>query len=411
MSLPELYVFQNATKLISGRNALAHLAHELSLYPATRPMIVSDRHLESLGHVRKVKLALRDGEIEPSVVFTDVPADAPLESVDAAAQLYTEQACDSLVAVGGGSVLDTAKGVNMVTSTGSSSIRELMGFDRIRGRMRPFIAIPTTAGTGSEATLVAVLADRDLQLKREFISYLMTPHTAILDPEMTVTLPPRITAATGMDALVHAIEAYSGRQQNPLSRAYAAAALPLIAEYLLRAVTNGADVEARLAMANASFAAGAAFSNSMVGGVHAIGHAVGAVCGLPHGEVMSILLPHLLRYNMEAAERDYLELARLLAGADGKRAVGHAGDPETTDRSRSAGHATVTRAEALISEVEELQRRLHDASGLPTRFRECGSDRAQIPRIVEKAWLDGALLTNPRELTKESIAAILEAAW
>ncbi len=390
MNLPELYVFQNATKLISGHNALAHLAHELSLFAATRPMIVSDPTLESLGHIDKVALALREGGITPATLFTDVPADAPMESVDTAARHYSEKECDCLLAVGGGSVLDTAKGVNMVVSTASPSIRQLMGFDRIAGRMRPFIAIPTTAGSGSETTLVAVLADRHEQIKREFISYLMTPHTAILDPEMTVTLPPRVTAATGMDALVHAVEAYSGRQKNPLSRAHAAAAIALISGYLMRSVTNGSDAEARLAMANASFAAGAAFSNSMVGGVHAIGHSVGAVCGLPHGEVMSMLLPHVLRYNTPVAERDYAELAQLLAGA--------------------GGTAEMT-AVALIDEIEALQLRLHETCALPMRLRESGVDRESIPRIVEKAWLDGALLTNPRELTREAIAGILEAAW
>ena len=154
---------------------------------------------------------------------------------------------------------------------------EYVGLEKVKGRLNPFIAVPTTSGTGSEATLVAVITDTERQLKMELVSYNMLPNVAVLDPEMTESLPAKITAATGIDALVHAIEAYSGRQKNPVSDVHAMAAIKLIAANIELAVKDGSDKNARLAMANASFLAGAAFSNSMVSITHAIGHAVGGV--------------------------------------------------------------------------------------------------------------------------------------
>ncbi|HEY8347702.1 MAG TPA: iron-containing alcohol dehydrogenase [Symbiobacteriaceae bacterium] len=163
-----------------------------------------------------------------------------------------------------------------------------------RKRHVPFAVIPITAGTGSETTLVAVIAHPEQKVKMEFVSHHFLPDVAVLDPRMTRSLPPRLTAATGMDALVHAIEACTCIQRNPLSDAYAWAAIKLIREYLPRAVANGRDIEARLAMANAALMAGAAFSNSMVGLVHAIGHACGSVARVAHGTAMAILLPHVM---------------------------------------------------------------------------------------------------------------------
>ncbi len=398
MTVNDSYIFQNSTKLISGVNALEHLAHEIALFDASRPLVMVDPALLRRGHYKKVRKALQSGGMTEAASYTDLPADAPLEKVDAAADHYRANRCDAIIAVGGGSVIDAAKGVSMTVSTGSSSVRDVMGYDRLTGKMTPLIAIPTTAGTGSESTLVAVLSDHEAEVKREYLSYLLQPHVAILDPEMTVSLPPRITAATGMDTLVHAVEAYTGRQKNPLSRAYAHGAVSLVSSFLVRAVVIGRDREARLGMANAAYMAGAAFSNSMVGAVHAIGHGVGAVCGAPHGEVMNILLPHVLRVNGRdsAVARDYAELAALFQN-DVTSVPGGGGNEGGPAR--------------LIAEVMQLQHRLQEKTGLPLRLRDAGVIQRDFPSIVEKAWLDGAITANPIELTEDECLGILDAAW
>ena len=178
------------------------------------------------------------------------------------------------------------------------------------------MAVPTTAGTGSEATLVAVVANPALQVKMEFLSYHLLPDVAVLDPRMTETLPPRITASTGFDALVHAIEAATCLQRNPVSDSFAERAIRQITQSLPRAVKNGRDRRARMAMANGSLLAGAAFSNSMVGLVHAIGHALGGVCHVAHGDAMTILLPAVMQYNLDKCRERYGELLLHVAGPE-----------------------------------------------------------------------------------------------
>ena len=205
-----------------------------------------------------------------------MPADSSVDTVNQIAKLYRDQGCDGIVALGGGSVLDTAKGVKLLIGQRADDILGLMGCENLpRGERVAFIAVPTTAGTGSECTPVAV---------------------AFLDPRMTQSLPPRVTAATGLDALCHAIEACTCDQHNPLSDAFAFAAMRIIVEKLPIAVSRNAS-DVRTDMAVAACMAGAAFGNSMVGAVHAIGHALGGVCHIAHGEAMAILMPHVMAFN------------------------------------------------------------------------------------------------------------------
>ncbi|MGE5421713.1 MAG: iron-containing alcohol dehydrogenase, partial [Ignavibacteriales bacterium] len=314
--------------------------------------------------------------------------------VNQVAAIYRETNCDAIIAVGGGSVLDTAKGVNIVVTENTDDLLKFIGADRLNKKMKPLIAIPTTSGTGSEVTLVAVIANVERHNKMLFTSYRLLPDVAILDPRMTMTVPPRISAMTGMDALTHAIEAYSCLQKNPVSDAYAWAAIDLIRQNLLRVVENGKDEEARMGMANASLLAGMAFSNSMVGIIHGIGHACGGVSGIPHGLAMAILLPHGMEYNLQKCAPYYAELLMPLGGTDEVLVA-------------SAGK----RAERTISLVKGLNDQLRKLTGMPVTLREVGIRIDQLPDIANTAKGDGAMVYNPEEADYRDILGILQRAY
>ncbi|MCD8153132.1 MAG: iron-containing alcohol dehydrogenase [Clostridiales bacterium] len=387
------FEFNNPVKLCSGQNALGNLPYELEILGVRHPMLLSDGMLKKIGILDQVIRALEN--VQTGRIFTDIPQDSSIETVNRIAGEYRDFGCDGLVAVGGGSVLDTAKGVRLLISQDRDDLLELMGCECIpRGKPIPFIAIPTTAGTGSEATDVAVIRNPALNLKMEYISRELLPDTAILDPRMTATLPPRTTASTGMDTLCHAIEAYSCLQKNPVSDAYATAAIDLIRRNLIRAVRAGAPLEARAAMANASFLAGAAFSNSMVGGIHAIGHALGGVCHVPHADAMNILLPAGMLYNRKYCVDTYGELLLHLAGPQVY---------QSTPRQKRAGRA--------IEEVLRLRKKLNRMTGLPLTLKDAGVNPDKFPEVARTALTDGALLVNPRPITYQAALKILKLSY
>lgn len=393
--IPEYYEFQSSAKILSGAFALENIPVELDNLGCLRPLILSDRMLQKLGTLQVVLDALLSGGTEIGGIYTDIPADSSLEVVNRIGSYYKENNCDGIVAVGGGSVIDTAKGARMILSQHAGDIMEILGCESMkRGEQIPFIAIPTTSGTGSESTLVAVIKNEARKLKMEFISYYLQPDVAVLDVRMTETLPPRMTASTGMDALCHAIEAYSCLQKNPLSDAYAISAVKMIGTYLEKAAANGKNKEARLAMANASMMAGAAFSNSMVGIVHAVGHALGGVCHIPHGDAMTVLLPYGMEYNLEKCRKEYGELLLYLAGDD------------IYSRTPAA-----ERAEQLIREIRNMENRLHNACGLPLTLKELGVKTEDFLQAANTAVNDGAMIVNPRQAGVEDVLELLKQAY
>lgn len=393
--IPKYFEFQSSAKILSGRHALENLPSELKNLGAKKPMILSDEILKKIGTLQIVTDALAAGGIREGAVYTRIPADSSLQVVRNIVKEYKKQECDSLVAVGGGSVIDTAKGVRMVLSQNVDDLLDIWGCENLSGVVRiPFAAIPTTSGTGSESTLVAVIKNEARRLKMEFISYYLQPDVAVLDVRMTRTLPPKTTASTGMDALCHAIEAYTCLQKNPISDAYALGAVRLITQNLEQAVKNGKDDRARLAMANASMMAGAAFSNSMVGVIHAIGHALGGVCHVPHGDAMTILLPHGMAFNYRVLKEQYGELLYFLAG-------------EETCLNTPAEQ----RGKEAVRQVWQLRRKLHRICGLPERLRECGVRKSDFELVARTAMNDGAMIVNPREVSWEDVMFILNKAY
>ncbi len=389
------FEFQNSVKLLCGELSLERIPTELEHLGAARPLLLSDAMLAKIGTLDLVADAMKAEGCEPAGTFTDIPVDSSLKVVNGIASLYRELSCDALVAVGGGSVIDTAKGVRLVLSQDTDDILAIGGFENLtRGRHIPFIVVPTTAGTGSECTGVAVIRNDETQVKMEFLSPFVQPDVAVIDPRMTEGLPPKATASTGLDALCHAIEAATCLQANPLSTAYAKAAIKLIAENLEEATKNGRNRKARFAMAVASTMAGIAFSNSMVGAVHAIGHALGGVCHVPHAVAMGILLPHVMRYNMERIAPAYGELLPELAGMEAAADI----------PAELRGEAALRAVEALIQELAAL-------CGLPRTLKEAGVVPTDFSRIARVAVNDGALIVNPRAADEEQVISILNAAY
>ena len=392
--IPKYYEFMNSVKIISGEGALENISFELMNLNASNPLILTTNSMIKNGQIKIIIKALESANIEIGLLYKDIPQDSSVEVVNKISDLYRENKCDSIVAVGGGSVIDTAKGVNIVVSTNSKDLNNHMGLEIVKGDLKPLIVIPSTAGTGSEATLVSVISDPSRNLKLEFISYSLLPDVAILDYRMTETLPPKLTASTGIDALTHSIEAITGFQRNPLSNVYALTAIELISKYLKKAVKDGKDKEARLAMANASLMGGVAFSNSMVGIVHAIGHACGSVSHVAHSDAMTILLTHCMELNLNLCEKEYSRILLAFSGPDI-----YSQTPKEE------------RGKRCIEEVRQYIMELNQISGLPIRLRDVGVEKSDFETIAKTALNDGASITNPVEVTFDRVIKILEKAY
>lgn len=392
--IPAYYEFFNPVKIISGNKAVDNIPYELEQLGASRPLILTDQGVEQAGLLKIVEDGFKDSQAAVGAVYDQVPPDSSNQVVNEVVRIYRENECDSIIAVGGGSVIDTAKGVNIVVTEGSDDLMKFIGAEMLKKPMKPFIVVPTTAGTGSEVTLVAVIYNVEKQVKMAFTSYHLLPKVAVLDPRMTLSLPPHITAATGMDALTHAMEAYYCLQKNPMSDAYALAAIDLIRQNLVRAVEKGKEKKARLAMANAACMAGIAFSNAMVGMVHSLGHACGSVCHLPHGTAMSIFLPYGLEYNLELKGKEIGELLLPLGGPDL-----YARTPQDK------------RPEKTIELVFELREKLYQLCRLPRTLKEAGIAEDKLGKIARAAINDPSIIFNPAELEYDEALQVLKKAY
>lgn len=390
----DYYEFFCPVKMIAGYKALEHIPHELDAQNARRTLIVTDQGVRGAGLVDIVSQALSAGGHKAVDIFDDVPPDSSTDTVSAIAAVYRNHDCDSIIAIGGGSVIDTAKGVNILVSEGGDDIKAYSGAGVVKNKLKPFFVIPTTSGTGSEATLVSVIKDSDTGLKLPFASQFLLPDAAILDPRMTLSLPAKITAATAMDAMTHATEAYTCLAKNPLSDAYATTAIKKISQNLPAVLKNPSDATGRLELAQASTMAGIAFSNSMVGLVHSLGHSVGAIAHVPHGVCMSILLPFALNFN-QSANGHYI--GELLL-------------PLTSD-SHYARTPVGLRAEAAIEKIHKLKEELYQLSGLPRKLSEAGVKEEQLPEIAKLAIDDGTMILNPIDLTEEEALSLLKEAY
>ncbi|MFL5866571.1 MAG: iron-containing alcohol dehydrogenase [Thermoleophilaceae bacterium] len=378
----DFFQYASTTRVIAGRDLLDSTGFEFQKEGAHRVFLVTDKVIRDTGLVERVEAGVADGGLEVAGVFDDVPQDSSTDVVDSCAAAAKEAGADSFLAVGGGSVMDTAKVADMIFSHGGTA-REQEGFflmpreDDGMGRpldMAPLACIPTTAGTGSEVSMGAVIKDHEQKVKLEIADFPLFPRLAILDPESTRTLPPQIAAATGMDAMTHAIEGYVSVDWNPHQDGRSLQALRMIRDNLERAVETPENEDAR---GNMLVAASIAITISL-GSVHAMSHPAGAQFGVPHGVANAIHLPHVIRFNAEG-------------GAD------------IADRySDIADVFDLGDADALADHVAAMVERL----GLPTRLSQVGVPEDGIPALVEGAVGDGTTLLNPRELSEEDYAEL-----
>ena len=274
-----------------------------------RPLIVTDPTIEKLGLTNELKDALAEHGVEYRV-FSEVVPNPTVSNVEAARRMYLDENCDAIIAFGGGSAMDCAKAMGARIVRPHKPVSKMRGILKVMHRLPPFLAVPTTAGTGSETTLAAVITDDETHYKYPINDFSLIPHYAVLDYRTTLGLPKQITSTTGMDALVHAVEAFIGRSTTNETRARAIEATTLIRRYLRRAYNDGSDKEARDGMLHAAYAAGIAFSKSYVGYVHGVAHSLGGQYGIAHGLANAVLLPYFLEEYGESAQAKLARLAR-----------------------------------------------------------------------------------------------------
>lgn len=389
------YDFFCPVKLMAGEQALEQLAGELMALGATRPLLLTDKGVSGSGLATLLSQVLAEGGLPVAACWDEIPADSSTAVVERIAARYRELGCDSLVALGGGSVIDTAKAVNILASLGGERLLDHAGAGCLTRPLKPLAAVPTTAGTGSEVTQVAVIRDEASGRKLPFTSPFLLPQLAVLDPRLSQGLPLSITAATAMDAMTHAIEAFIGNGKNPVSDALALMAVEKIADALPQVLARPQDPALRLQLAEGSTLAGMAFSNSMVGLVHALGHSLGARCHLPHGLCMNLFLPAVLDYNRPGIDEELARLLLPLVGAE-----------------RFAATPAAMRAQASLDALCILRDSLWQAVRLPRTLAEAGvTDRAVLAEIRDLAINDGALLYNRKDADREQLLALLEQVW
>lgn len=385
------YRFHCPVKIVSAENALSKLPSEFKQLGAKRPIIITDQGVAQAGLLKIVHDAVEGSDLVIGATYDQVPPDSPVSAVLEIVEMYHQNKCDSLLAIGGGSAIDTAKGVKIKIAEESIDLMNFKAVLRMTKPTRPLIVIPTTAGTGSEVTSASVLSDPEKDIKLSLISPSMPPSTAIIDPRMTATLPPRLTASTGIDALTHAIEACLGIQKNPISDAVAGSAIALISQNLIEVVRNPENLKARLSMANAATLAGIAFSNSMVTMVHALGHSLGAIHHVPHGDAMAICLPDGLEFNVDTVGEFLGELLLPMAGAEEY--------VKTPQQDRAA---------RVIEIIRDLRKQLNELTGLPITLKDAGVPEDKLEAVAEISIKDGAAFYNRKKFTPREALEVLQ---
>lgn len=368
-----------------GAGALAQAVVELSQLGFKHALIVTDKPLVELGYAGDLQQALAKQDIQASI-FDQVQANPTTGNVEAGLALLRQQECDFVISLGGGSPHDCAKGIALVASNGGD-IRDYEGVDRSAKPQLPLVAINTTAGTASEVTRFCIITDEKTHIKMAIVDKNVTPIMSVNDAELMKNMPKSLTAATGMDALTHAVEAYVSTAANPITDACAIKAITLISQYLTRAVNDGHDMQAREQMAYAQLLAGMAFNNASLGFVHAMAHQLGGFYDLPHGVCNAILLPHVQRFNSQVASERQTDIAAAM-GLD--------------VRGLSAEQGAKLCIDAIISLAEQV--------GIPMGLSGLGVKESDFATLATNAMKDACGVTNPIQPSHEQVIAIFKAA-
>jgi alcohol dehydrogenase len=373
---------------IMGRGGLAEAGKEIQAMGLRKALVVTDAPLHRDVKATKPLLAMLEAIGVPYTVYDGVAPNPTTAHVNAGLAQYKADACDCVVSFGGGSVHDAAKGIALLATNGGD-IRDYEGVNKSTRAMAPLIAINTTSGTGSEMTRFAIITDEGRHVKMAIVDWRTTPTLSVDDPDLMEGMPKGLTAATGMDALTHAIEAYVSTAATPVTDAAALHAMRLIAGFLPRAVADGHDHEARDMMTYAEFLAGMAFNSASLGYVHAMAHQLGGFYDLPHGVCNAILLPHVARYNAEAVPARFADIAAAL-GVDVK------------------GLSADAAADAAISRIRDIAKTV----GIPASLAAFAIVKpADFPTLADNAMRDACGLTNPRKPSRDDVIDLFAAAY
>ena len=373
---PEL-IFGSGARKLAGRYARQFLASKV--------LLVTDEGIIKAGWLTDVEESLNEAGV-PYHVFSNVTPNPRVDEVMKGAEIYRDHGCDIIIAIGGGSPMDCAKGIGMVCSN-NMHILEFEGVDKIHTPVPPMIFIPTTAGTSADVSQFCIISNKDELVKIAIISKAIVPDIALIDPETTTTMDPYLTACTGIDALVHAIEAFVSIGSGALTDAYAIEAIKLVNQNLPTLLRNQANVELRESIMLASMKAGLAFSNASLGAVHAMAHSLGGFLDLPHGECNALLLNHVINYNYDSA----MEKFRVIAEAMGIDTRGLTG--------RMIKEQLMTRISILKSDV-----------GITNQLKAKGVKTSDTQELARKAVRDACMLTNPQKANRRDLEVIYEEA-
>ncbi|MBS1230047.1 MAG: iron-containing alcohol dehydrogenase [Proteobacteria bacterium] len=364
-----------------GAGAIGRTGEAIEKCGVHRVLVLTDESLQKMGLPEGMYRALKYSKIDYSVFCMKI-GEPKSDDVEAAARQAAESGCGAIVAFGGGSALDAAKAVALLLANPGNSVSDLEQADHIVPRSMPLVAVPTTAGTGSEATTVTVITDSVRHVKRLLVHDSLMPDLAIIDACLMLGVPRHVTAATGVDALTHAIEAYVANGATPMTQALAYRAISLIGEALPIVVGKGSDVAARESMALASYMAGIAFSNAGLGLCHAMAHQIGATYNIPHGVANAIMLPSVMHYNQLVCKKSYPEIGLALTG-----------------RMMDAAES-IRCVQQLIVDVD-----------LPANLVEAGARQQDFARLAEDALKDPCLAANPRSADQAQIVAVFQHAY
>ncbi|GGF53639.1 1,3-propanediol dehydrogenase [Marmoricola endophyticus] len=361
----------HAPEIVFGPGSLGEAGFAAGRLGARRPFVVTDPGIVEAGWVDELVGLLRDVRLEP-VVWTDVTPNPKDHEIRAAHRRYVETGSDVIIAIGGGSCIDAAKGLAILSGNGGD-ILDFAGVDQVVDPIPPLLMIPSTSGTGADVSQFCIVTDTERSVKITILGRALVPDISITDPRLLVTMPDWLNAATGLDALTHGIESFVSLAHNPLADTHALNAVGLVTHHLRTTMTSPAEELARSKMAQASLQAGLAFTNAILGATHAMSHQVGGLLDAPHGVINGVLLPHVIRYNARSTPDRFLDLARVA----GLSVEGMPGDEA---------------ADLLADHV----RRLADDIGVPKGLRALGVCEADLARLASTTLEDACLATNPR---------------
>ena len=372
-------------EVIFGSGSIKQAGESCARLGARNVLIVTDQGVIEAGWAELTEKSCEEAGLS-SILFSNVSINPTEEEAEMCAQIYLKNECDALIGVGGGSAIDTAKAAAILVTNGGQ-IRDYEGVDRISKPLPPLVMVSTTAGSGSEVSQFTVIVDVERQKKMTLVSKSLVPDIAIIDPDVLATKSARLTAATGLDVLTHAIESFVSIAATPLTDVHAKSAIKLSAQFLRPSVASRYNKEAKEKMAMASLHAGLAFSNAILGAVHAMAHTIGGRYPFLHGDINAVLLPHVMEFNSIASPEKFKEIAILM------------GEDVTNLSTSAAGDKAISFVRKLALDI-----------GAPLTLSEMGFEESSIPTISKIALLDACMITNPRDISAEEVATLLHKA-